>query len=83
MQNVIEELVEEVKAMKSLGSRLGLTAKEADDTFKVDEMLDNEPDDHAVFLADMEEDTSSDFDPDEEYDVDAEEPTEFDYSDDE
>lgn len=77
VQDVIEELEEEVKVLKSLGNRPDLTVQEADDAFKVDEMLDNEPDDHDVFLADMKEDTSSGFDPDEEYDSDADEEVEF------
>lgn len=77
IEDFIEAAAEENKVMRSLGSRPGLTRREADEAFEVDEMLENEPSDHDVFLADMREDTSSGFDPDEEYEVDVEGEVEF------
>lgn len=77
IQDIIEASEKELKVIKSLGSRPGLTGREADEAFEVDEMLDHEPDAHSVLLADMQEDTSSGFDPDEEYEVDVEEEIEF------
>lgn len=78
IQDMIEAAKEEMKVIKSLGSRPGLTGHELHEAFEVDEMIDHEPDAHDVFLADMKEDTSSGFDPDEEFDVDAEEVEYFD-----
>ncbi len=77
VQDMIEAAEEENKVMRSLRSRPGLTGREADEAFEVDEMLENEPSDHDVFLAGMKDDTSSGFDPDEEYEVDVDGEIEF------